>query len=127
MSTPSDVFVATKAFGNPHNAEIIAYLVAHPEATFGRIFTTLRDRGVDVVKGTLSARLRNLETTGVILGDPSPEERGRGKVVRYSLDARRLTSSRRASWTTCSAYSTKTPPKSQLSCLQLRHFVRSKR
>ncbi|MCS5735763.1 hypothetical protein [Herbiconiux daphne] len=90
VSTPSDVLEAAEAFGNPHNAEITAYLSAHPRATFGHIFTALRDSGVDVVKGTLSARLRKLEATGVIFGDPSPEERGRGKVVRYSHDARRL-------------------------------------
>jgi DNA-binding MarR family transcriptional regulator len=90
LLTPSDVLVATEAFSNPHNGEITAYLSAHPEATFGHIHAALQDRGVDVVKGTLSARLRNLETTGVIFGVPSPEDRGRGKVVRYSLDARRL-------------------------------------
>ena len=90
LSTPSDVLVATEAFGNPHNGEITAYLSAHPDATFGHIHAALQDRGVDVVKGTLSARLRNLETTGVIVGVPSPRNRGRGKVVRYSLDARRL-------------------------------------
>lgn len=90
LSTPADVLVATEAFGNPHNGAITAYLSAHPAATFGHIHAALQDRGVDVVKGTLSARLRNLETTGVIVGVPSPEARGRGKVVRYSLDARRL-------------------------------------
>jgi DNA-binding MarR family transcriptional regulator len=90
LSTPADVLVATEAFGNPHNGEITAYLSAHPDSTFGHIHAALQDRGVDVVKGTLSARLRNLETTGVIFGVPSPEDRGRGKVVRYSLDARRL-------------------------------------
>ncbi len=90
LLTPADVLEATEAFGNPHNGAITAYLSAHPAATFGRIHAALQDRGVDVVKGTLSARLRNLETTGVIFGVPSPEDRGRGKVVRYSLDARRL-------------------------------------
>ena len=90
LSTPSDVLVATDAFGSPHNGEITAYLSTHPDATFGHIYAALHDRGVDVVKGTLSARLRNLETTGVVTGDPSPEQRGRGKVVRYSLDQNRV-------------------------------------
>lgn len=87
---PNDVVVAAEVLGSPHNSEIASYLAAHSNATFGEIYKTLQDRGIDVVKGTLSHRLRMLEDAGVVTGDLPRDQRGRGKVVRYSLAPARL-------------------------------------
>jgi len=87
---PNDVVLAAEVLGSPHNSEIASYLAAHSAATFGQISKALQERGVDVVKGTLSHRLRTLEGAGVITGDLPRDQRGRGKVVRYSLVPTRL-------------------------------------
>lgn len=87
---PNDVVVAAEVLGSPHNSEIASYLAGHGNATFGEIYKNLQDRGVDVVKGTLSHRLRMLEDAGVVIGDLPRDQRGRGKVVRYSLAPARL-------------------------------------
>lgn len=87
---PNDVVLAADVLGNPLNSEIASYLAAHSNATFGEIYKTLSERGADVVKGTLSHRLRALEDAGVVIGDLARDQRGRGKVVRYSLAPARL-------------------------------------